>query len=52
MSTNQLFSALAGLMFTLFVMALGFLKYLDAKFEPVNSQLKLLIDYMMLHQGK
>lgn len=53
MSTNQVFFALSGLALTLSGIAMGFLKYyLDAKFEPVNSQLKLLVDYMILHQGK
>jgi hypothetical protein len=53
MSTNQLFFALGGLLLTMFGLAMGFLKfYLDAKFEPVNTQLKLLVDYMILHQGK
>jgi hypothetical protein len=40
-------------MLTLFGMAMGFLKfYLDAKFEPVNTQLKMLVDYMVVHEGK
>lgn len=53
MSTNQVFFALSGLSLTLSGISMGFLKhYLDAKFEPVNTQLKLLVDYMILHQGK
>lgn len=49
MNTNQLFFALAGLMIGL----TGFLKYyIDAKIDPMQSQIKQLIDYMVLHQGK
>jgi hypothetical protein len=49
MTTNQLFFALAGLMVTLF----GLFKfYLDAKIDPIQAQVKQLIDYMVLHQGK
>ena len=53
MTTRQLFFALAGLMLTLFGMFGGFVKYyLDAKIDPLQTQVKQLIDYMVLHQGK
>jgi hypothetical protein len=49
MTTNQLFFALAGLMATF----AGFFKYyLDAKIDPIREQVKSLIDYMVIHQGK
>lgn len=53
MTTTQLFFALAGLMLTLFGMFGGFLKYyLDAKIDPLQTQVNQLVDYMVLHQGK
>ena len=49
MTTNQLFFALSGLMVALF----GLFKfYLDAKIDPMRDQIKQLIDYMVLHEGK
>jgi hypothetical protein len=53
MTTNQLFFALAGLMVTLFGVFGVFVKYyLDAKLDPIQAQVKQIIDYMLLHQGK
>ena len=49
MTTNQLFFALA----TLFLAGLGFAKYyIDAKLDPLSADVKRLIDYMILHEGK
>jgi hypothetical protein len=49
MTTNQLFFSLVGVLLA----GGGFFKYyLDAKIDPMQSQLKMLIDYMVLHQGK
>lgn len=53
MTTNQLFTAMAGLMLTLFGLAMAFLKhYIDAKIDPVAAQVSQLVAYMMLHEGK
>ena len=49
MSTNQLFFAIAGLIGVF----MAFLKhYIDAKIDPVAADVKRLIDYMILHEGK
>lgn len=49
MTTNQL----AGLIVTLFIAGLGFLKYyLDAKTDPIKTQVDLLVQYMISHEGK
>lgn len=49
MSINQL----AGLMITLFIAGVGFIKYyLDAKIDPLREQINLLVNYMIEHQGK
>ncbi len=53
MTTNQLFSAMAGLMVTLFGLGLGFLRYyIDAKIDPIAEQVRDLVNYMILHEGK
>jgi hypothetical protein len=49
MTTNQLFFALLGVIFSA---ATFFKYYLDAKIDPMQAQLKMLVDYMVLHQGK
>ena len=49
MTTNQLFFAVAGLV----VAVMAFFKYyIDAKIDPVAADVKRLIDYMILHEGK
>jgi hypothetical protein len=49
MTTNQLFFALV----TVLVAGFGFVKYyIDAKIDPISSDVKRLIDYMILHEGK
>ena len=49
MTTNQLFFALMGVLLAL----AGLLKwYIDAKIDPVGADVRRLIDYMMLHEGK
>lgn len=53
MTTDQLFFAMGGLMVTLFVMAMGFLKYyLDAKVDPVAKNVDMLVQYMVAHEGR
>jgi hypothetical protein len=53
MTTNQLFFAMAGLLLAMGSMFAGFFKYyIDAKIDPVASDVKRLIDYMILHEGK
>lgn len=53
MSNNQLFFAMAGLMVTLFGLAMAFFKhYIDAKIDPVAAQVRDLVQYMILHEGK
>jgi hypothetical protein len=53
MSTQQMFFATWGLMTTLFIAGIGFLKYyIDAKIDPMNAQLMMLIDFMVQHEGK
>lgn len=53
MTTNQLFFAMAGLAVTLSGLAMGFFKYyIDAKVDPIAADVKRLIDYMILHEGK
>lgn len=49
MTTNQL----AGLIITIAIAAIGFFKYyIDAKIDPIKSQVDLLVQYMILHEGK
>ena len=49
MTNNQLFFALV----TVLVAGFGFVKYyIDAKIDPISSDVKRLIDYMILHEGK
>ncbi len=49
MTTNQLFFALAGL----FISCMAFMKYyIDAKIDPIAKQVDLLVQYMILHEGK
>ena len=49
MTTAQAFFGTAGLINGLG----GFLKYyIDAKVDPIQSQMKQLIDSMIIHQGK
>lgn len=41
------------MMITLIVFLAGFLKYyIDAKVDPVGKDIKLLIDYMISHEGR
>jgi len=52
-TTNQLFFAMAGPAVTLSGLAMGFFKYyIDAKVDPIAADVKRLIDYMILHEGK
>ena len=49
MTINQVFFAIAGLM----LIATGFIKYyLDAKLDPLSADVKRLVDYLILHEGK
>lgn len=49
MTNNQLFFSLVGVL----IAFLGFLKYyIDAKIDPLAQQVKTLVDYMILHEGK
>jgi hypothetical protein len=44
---------MAGLAVTLSGLAMGFFKYyIDAKVDPIAADVKRLIDYMILHEGK
>lgn len=53
MSVAQGFLSIAGLMVTLFGLAMAFFKYyIDAKIDPVAQQVRLLVDYMISHSGK
>lgn len=53
MSVNQAFFATAGLMLTLFGLALAFFRhYIDAKIDPVSKSVDSLVQYMILHEGK
>ena len=53
MTTNQLFFAIAGLMLTLFGMAMAFIKhYIDAKIDPISTNVNMLVQYMISHEGK
>jgi len=53
MSTNQLFFAQVSVMITLFGLAMAFFKYyIDAKIDPVAKQVDMLVQYMILHEGK
>jgi hypothetical protein len=52
-TNNQLFFALATLLFALIGLLAGFFKYyLDAKIDPVAEQVKTLVQYLVLHEGK
>jgi hypothetical protein len=49
MNINQL----AGLLITLFGLAIGFFKYyIDAKIDPVAKNVDMLVQYMISHEGK
>jgi hypothetical protein len=49
MTTSQLFFAVAGLL----IAGFGFLKYyIDAKIDPIAADVKRLIDYLVIHEGK
>lgn len=53
MTMTQGFFSLAGLMVTLFGLAIAFFKYyIDAKIDPVALQVRDLVNYMILHSGK
>lgn len=53
MTVNQMFFAIAGLLVTLFGLALGFFKYyIDAKIDPVSRNVDMLVQYMISHEGK
>jgi hypothetical protein len=49
MSTTQLFFALTGVVLAC---AGAFKLYLDAKIDPIKDQVDLLVQYMILHEGK
>jgi hypothetical protein len=63
-TNNQVFFAIAGLMVTLFGLAMAFFKYyidakvdgsekrLDAKLDGLAKQVDTLVNYMILHEGK
>lgn len=49
MTTTQLFFALVGV----FGVFGGLIKiYVDAKIDPIGADVKRLIDYLILHEGK
>lgn len=53
MTNTQVFLAVAGLMVTLFGMAMAFFKYyIDAKVDPVAKNVDMLVQYMIVHEGK
>jgi len=53
MSNNELFFSLAGVVLVLVTFLVTFLKYyIDAKIDPVSANIKQLINYMVLYQGK
>lgn len=53
MTNNQLFLSLAGLLVALNGLMLGYLRwYIDAKIDPVAKNVEMLVQYMILHQGK
>jgi hypothetical protein len=49
MTTTQLFFSLVGVM-TAFAAVIKWC--FDAKIDPLAQQIKLLVDYMILHEGK
>jgi hypothetical protein len=49
MTNNQLFFSLVGV---LVAFAGAFKLYLDAKTNPIKEQVDLLVNYMILHEGK
>lgn len=53
MTNTQLFFAILGSVTALFVVQSTLLKfYLDAKLEPIAKQVDMLVQYMVLHEGK
>jgi len=53
MSDIQVFFAMAGLMVTLFGLAVAFFKYyIDAKIDPLTRGVDTLVQYMVSHEGK
>lgn len=53
MSNNQLFFSLVGVLVALFgILITAFKLYLDAKADPIKEQVDLLVQYMILHEGK
>lgn len=53
MTNNQLFLSLVGVLVTLTgALAGAFKLYLDAKVDPIKKQVDLLVNYMILHEGK
>ena len=53
MTDAQLFFAMAGLMVTLFGLAIAFFKYyIDAKIDPLTRNVYTLVRYMVSHEGK
>ncbi len=53
MTINQAFFAMAGLMVTMFGLAMAFFKYyIDAKIDPIANRVNLLVQYMISHEGR
>jgi hypothetical protein len=52
MTNTQLYLAIGVPLLTNLLAIIGLAKYMDAKLEPINSQLKFVVDNMMLHHGK
>lgn len=53
MTNTQLFFAILGSVTALFVIQSTLLKfYLDAKLEPIGKQVEMLVQYMVVHEGK
>lgn len=52
MTNTQLYLAIGVPLITNLLGILGLAKYIDAKIEPMQGQLKQLVDYMVLHEGK
>ena len=53
MTNTQLFFSIVGVFVALTTFQATFFKYyLDAKVDPIHAQLRQLIDYMILQQGK
>jgi uncharacterized protein (DUF486 family) len=53
MTTDQGVLSVAGLLVTLFGLGIAFFKYyIDAKLDPIGKNVDMLVQYMILHEGK